>query len=159
MSTSTDNLNLKKPALSDRVIDTIGTDIPEAFDVLDKSPSIGEIKIYDRSDINPNFIYPGTTWTQLHDVFLVAAGSQFAGGSTGGSSEHKHVIPVGFDANQIYFHHDAAGVPAFGSETLMDGVYTEEVTYKEQGDLRQSYSKNESHLPPYRSVYMWVRTS
>ena len=158
MSTSTPNLKLKKPALSDKVADTIGTDIPKAFDVLDALLPVGIILPFSR-DVNPSTLYPGTSWTQLHDVFLVASGSKFTAGSSGGQSEHQHTIPIGFDGATIFYHHDTGGNPAYGSQTLLDNVYTAAVEYNQAGNLREAYTDKKSNLPPYKAVYMWERTA
>jgi len=37
---------------------------------------------------NPGTLFSGTTWQQISDTFLLAAGSTYAAGSTGGEAEH-----------------------------------------------------------------------
>lgn len=158
MATNTPNLSLPKPALSDRVADTIGTDLPKAFGILDGLMPVGIIWMFSK-DVNPNTLFPGTTWTQLHNVFLVASGSQFPAGSTGGASTHRHTTPFGFDGSTNFFHHDPSGNPAYGSQTLVDNVYTSAVEYNQVGNLREAFTDTTSNLPPYKAVYMWERTS
>ena len=41
------------------------------------------------NNVNPGTIFGGT-WEQIQDRFLLAAGSTYGGGSTGGSANHTH---------------------------------------------------------------------
>lgn len=40
------------------------------------------------SSANPGTLFSGTTWQQISDTFLLAAGSTYAAGTTGGEAEH-----------------------------------------------------------------------
>lgn len=51
--------------------------------------AVGDIYITTNS-VAPSTIWPGTQWSQIKDVFLIAAGDTYAAGSTGGSSSHSH---------------------------------------------------------------------
>ena len=73
--------------------------------------------------------YGGNQWTQIQNRFLIGASSSYPNGSTGGSSSHRHVASL--DSSQNY--------AIYG---LNKGVYT----------------STESHIPPYRAVYIWERT-
>ena len=39
---------------------------------------------------NPNVLFPGTTWVQIKDTYIVAAGSTYKVGTTYGASSHTH---------------------------------------------------------------------
>ena len=39
---------------------------------------------------NPNVLFPGTTWIQITDTYIVAAGSTYKVGTTYGASSHTH---------------------------------------------------------------------
>ena len=50
-------------------------------------PPVGMI-LTTGSSASPAAAYPGTTWTQLKDRFLIGAGGSYSLGSTGGASTH-----------------------------------------------------------------------
>lgn len=39
---------------------------------------------------NPNVLFPGTTWVQIKDTYIIAAGSTYKVGTTYGASTHTH---------------------------------------------------------------------
>lgn len=39
---------------------------------------------------NPNVLFPGTTWVQIKDTYIIAAGSTYKVGTTYGASSHTH---------------------------------------------------------------------
>ena len=103
------------------------------------------------NSISPATLFGGT-WEQLEDVFLLAAGSTYAAGDTGGESEvtlsiaqipvhsHEYIIS-GFDAGSAWYGQNGVSAGA----TQMSG----------------SSGGGEAHnnMPPYLSVYMWKRTA
>lgn len=155
MATETENLHLMAPELSDKVSESI-PNIADAFSVLDKMLPVGIIWPFG-GDANPNEMFPGTTWTQLHDVFLVASGTSFPQGSTGGEKDHQHLIPLGFDENTFFMF--GKGGPAYGSIVNIENTRTFAMTPQQQGYQRIAYTERISNLPPYRSVNMWERTA
>lgn len=69
---------------------------------------------------DPNSVHglPGT-WTQIQGVFIVAAGSTFTGGSTGGSTTHDH--DTTFSTTGAHTH-TAPDLAADGSHTHSGGT-------------------------------------
>lgn len=108
----------------------------------------------------------GGTWQQISDTFLLAAGSTYTAGSTGGEAthtlttnempEHTHTHKVwvfngsSFSGGNRYgFGYSAAG-------TLTSGASSGEVQHY---NLNTGGSQAHNNMPPYLSVYMWKRTA
>jgi hypothetical protein len=102
----------------------------------------------------------GGTWERIQDRFLLAAGSTYTAGGTGGSAthtltvnempNHDHVLKV---ATSTTTASDAAlrasGVKAYSSQ-IADSP----------NDNIKDVGGNAAHnnMPPYLTVYMWKRT-
>lgn len=61
---------------------------------------------------NPDTLFAGTTWQPIEDTFLLAAGTNHAAGSTGGSEDavvpyHRHSVSITSGAGSA--HHHGAG--------------------------------------------------
>lgn len=131
---------------------------------------------------DPNLLWPGTTWVQIEDTFLLAAGTNHSAGSTGGAET------VTLTESQIPAH-------THGSKSLVGSVYnvasqsaSQNYTY---AGIARSADKVEGHgyavnstsandgftidathehtsvgggeahnnMPPYLTVYVWKRTA
>lgn len=159
----TPNLHLKKPDMSDKISDYIKSE-QSNLDIIDMFMPVGHIIFNDNEDFNPNEQFPGTTWTQIHNVFLVASGNEFAPGSTGGAKNHSHLIPIGFDQDNLYGYYTTTSswnIPAYGSVVQKESTLTwkPDETPVEAGMQRIAYTQRVEALPPYRSTNMWVRTA
>lgn len=55
-------------------------------DLIDLFLPVGHIIWTSNENFNPNNQYPGTTWTQIKDKFILAAGDTYSNGSTGGAA-------------------------------------------------------------------------
>lgn len=116
---------------------------------------IGSIYMSVNSTNPKNFI--GGTWERIQDKFLLASGSLYSAGSTGGEEthtltisempKHKHGVGyVGKGANGIY-----AGMP---------GTSTEPTNHN--NELFINYAGGDqphNNMPPYLAVYVWKRTA
>lgn len=124
--------------------------------IFDMIYPIGSIYI-SINNTNPSTMFGGT-WEQIEDAFLLAAGDTYAGGSTGGNANHKHLTCFGFDGNSIYGYADNSGLPMYGS-----GVYNGNRIHvgitQDSGALRIASTQEASSMPPYLTVYMWKRVS
>ena len=98
----------------------------------------------------------GGTWVQLTDVMLMAAGSTYTAGSTGGAATHEHLAPIAYSATKQGY------AEVNGSTTTSVGNYKTS-DFDAEGTSATSitvpYTSSESNLPPYLSVYMWKRTA
>lgn len=111
------------------------------------------------NNVSPQTFFGGT-WESIQDRFLLAAGSTYAAGGTGGSAthtltvnempNHDHVLKV---ATSTSTASDAAlrasGVKAYSSQ-IADSP----------NDNIKDVGGNAAHnnMPPYLTVYMWKRT-
>jgi len=130
---------------------------------------IGSIYITTNENIDPNNIFIGTEWEQIEDTFLLAAGSIYTNGDTGGEEEvvlttqqmpsHSHwekfisgdgnansyVRAAGTgDKQGVYYGNQTAWVQNTG-----EAVYTDTT-----GD-----GEAHNNMPPYLVVCMWERIS
>lgn len=99
----------------------------------------------------------GGTWEQIKDSFLLAAGSVYAAGSTGGEAEHTLTIDEMPEHSHTF---DGAGKTiAKGSDynrPVDATAYDESHTY-----MTTPRGGNQPHnnMPPYLAVYAWKRTA
>lgn len=102
------------------------------------------------NDIDPNKYYSNTTWEQIKDRFLLAGGSQYSLGQTGGEATHtltmdevvqpKMWLDTGEYGSQIKSAVEPGGYY---------GINTEQ-TQK---------TKPHNNMPPYEVVNYWKRTA
>lgn len=108
------------------------------------------------SSTSPASLFGGT-WEQIQNRFLLAAGSSYTAGDTGGEAsvtltkeqmpKHTHKVKyTGGNANGIY-----GGQP--GTSVSADFAYNSLVIDYEGG------GKAHNNMPPYLVVYVWKRTA
>ena len=125
---------------------------------------------------DPNQLFGGT-WSRIEDVFLLAAGSIFTAGETGGESEHT------LTAEELPVHRHSA----YGSDTsygwhfaLLKSISGRSGKYTvASGTDRYGFASNNGYgdlnlvnqcgptgggvahnnMPPYRVVNVWERTA
>lgn len=129
--------------------------------MLDKEHPVGSIYMSVNST-NPKTLFGGT-WVQIKDRFLLAAGTTYKAGSTGGEAAHKLTTAE----MPAHAHYMASGnssgsdawTPDAGSY-LVDSVTTDKTTYWAQiGMNNAGSSKAHNNMPPYLAVYIWQRTA
>lgn len=95
------------------------------------------------NNVNPaNFF--GGTWEQIKDRFLLACGSTYKAGATGGEATHsltKNEIP-----------HLGSGVE-YGGNSIAGGTGWRD-SWLGGADVGQAHN----NMPPYLAVYVWKRT-
>ncbi len=107
---------------------------------------------------NPGTLFGGT-WERIEDRFLLASGSTYANGTTGGSATHTlTVAEMPSHGHNLQFHsaqgnvEPGKGVPFTGNGNSFIG-----------GDARgiQPTGGGQPHnnMPPYLAVYVWKRVS
>lgn len=97
----------------------------------------------------------GGTWVQIQNVFLLAAGSSYAAGSTGG--EATHILT----SNEMPNHaHSFTAYRANGANHLSSVGGNSDWDYA-SGIATSAAGGNAAHnnMPPYLAVYMWKRTA
>lgn len=96
---SDENINEIKTVVNNGLsqVDTNTTNIATLTETLNTFMSEIYKKVYPigahyitSSTENPNVLFPGTTWTQIKDTYIVAAGSTYKVGTAYGASSHTH---------------------------------------------------------------------
>lgn len=111
-------------------------------------------------ETNPSTLFGFGTWERIQDTFLLAAGSTYSAGSTGG--EATHTLTEG----EIPAHRHTIPYPNAG------GPYGDAaIGYPESSNTAKTWMaemcKTESvgggtahnNMPPYLAVYVWKRTA
>lgn len=111
------------------------------------------------NNISPATIFGGT-WVQIQDRFLLAAGSSYTAGDTGGEASHtltKSELPA--EKLGIYVSNNWLG---YKNTTASAGSGIAGLGYKDgtelkTGDMGSGQAHN--NMPPYLVVYVWARTA
>ena len=109
------------------------------------------------NNTNPGTIFGGT-WEQIKDRFLLACGSTYSNGSTGGESSHKLTI------DEIPSHNHGVGsrdpsAHLSPSGSAIGAEYLGNYTYSSFSTSYTGGSKTHNNMPPYLAVYVWKRVS
>lgn len=124
--------------------------------VLDKVYPVGAIYMSVNST-NPQNLFGGT-WVQIKDRFLLAAGTTYKAGATGGEATHTLTV------DEIPSHQHVLWYPNEGGEQ------SAAIGYPEAGSKKTWYAEASktggtggdgahNNMPPYLTVYMWQRTA
>ena len=118
---------------------------------------VGSIYISTNST-DPSNIFKFGTWERIEDCFLLAAGSQYAAGTTGGEATHALTEDEIPSHSHKYKRHSLnredtepeTGQDAYGvsNKTLDERMGTSEVT---------GGGQPHNNMPPYLAVYVWKR--
>lgn len=106
---------------------------------------------------DPSALFGGE-WERIQDRFLLAAGSSYAAGNTGGNASHQHIAPIGYNTSNKYL-----GVSfAQGDETTNVNsayAYYPNAMTIDSGSANWRLAKTDpvSNMPPYLAVYVWQR--
>lgn len=110
---------------------------------------------------NPGTLFGFGTWEQIKDRFLLAAGSSYSAGSTGGEAthtltedempSHNHVLG---NSTIVYVNGGAKKLDSSGNSTAADLNTNYGYTTKSTGG-----GEAHNNMPPYLAVYVWKRTS
>lgn len=130
-----------------------GTDVST---VLNKVYPVGAIYMSVNST-NPKTLFGGT-WVQIKDRFLLAAGTTYKAGATGGEATHT------LTADEIPNHQHVLWYPNAGGEQ------SAAIGYPEAGSKNTWYAEASktggagggaahNNMPPYLAVYVWKRTA
>lgn len=129
------------------------------------------------SSTSPASLFGGS-WTQIQNQFLLAAGSGYSAGSTGGSTTHSHSYGIRYNSFYATFVGDdttAIRTLTYNgtSETgYKDSIWVQDVSTKRNSGLssgatstssasylNRATTSGNSNMPPYLAVYVWKRTA
>ena len=114
------------------------------------------------NNTNPSAFFGGT-WEQIKDTFLLAAGSTYTAGATGGEAthtltteempEHNHTSVKGYSSSYVPDYYGGS-TAAYGacSGSSADGSNALSSSFVGGGQAH-------NNMPPYLAVYMWKRTA
>lgn len=137
---------------------------PIVNQIIDMIYPIGSTYISVNS-VNPSFLFGGQ-WEQIQDKFLLASGSTYNAGDTGGSADavivsHSHatntsgeyfVTSESSDANNTRVSYNASG------NRYVDGMTSNSTPFHHRvGTAYSGVSGTGKNMPPYLTVYMWKR--
>lgn len=174
-----DALNQYKSALTPQQVDAALTKLTETdvgdfvtrADLLQLVYPVGSIYI-SAGNVSPQ-TFLGGTWQPVEDVFLLAAGSLYPAGSTGGEAAHT------LSQEEMPRHYHLTMAPnknnTNNQTTTYGGVLPTIEWQSSEGvgvasdflantdnvpsDCYTGGSKAHNNMPPYLAVYMWRRTS
>lgn len=133
------------------------------------------------NNVDPATLFGGT-WEQIQNRFLLAAGSTYAAGSTGGESEHiltvdempshRHRETVDYGDGYVRPAADTTQSTSFtDTEVVTNGNYkisNATVAHVTASTSNPAYpivtlgtggGAAHNNMPPYLAVYMWKRTA
>lgn len=128
--------------------------------MLNKVYPVGSIYISVNST-DPKTLFGGT-WVQIKDRFLLAAGTTYKAGATGGEATHKlttnempahaHYMAVGNAGG------DETWTPNVGSWLVNDVTDNKHTWWGQIGMDEAGGGAAHNNMPPYLAVYVWKRT-
>lgn len=110
-------------------------------------------------DTDPS-AYFGGTWERIQDTFLLAAGSAYPAGTTGGEAKHRLLsseIPS-FSVQQLRSLSPTTQAIRSASSGSAVEVMTD-VSFQTQTVSTGSSNATHNNMPPYLAVYVWKRTA
>lgn len=136
--------NNGQPAINDTNLNLMQDNIENELNaIIDLIYPVGSIYM-SANNVSPANLFGGT-WQQIKDRFLLACGSTYNAGATGGEATHsltKNEIP-----------HIGNGV-AYGGNGIAGGSGWND-TWLGGDEVAQAHN----NMPPYLAVYMWKRTA
>lgn len=98
---------------------------------------------------SPSTLFGGT-WQRIQDRFLIAAGSTYKAGGTGGEATHTLTV------NEMPSHSHTVGYEGSNSG---GGKNHSVVSGSEIRTSSTGGGQSHNNMPPYLSVYVWKRTA
>lgn len=116
---------------------------------------------------NPSDVFGFGTWEQIQDTFLLAAGSTYAAGSTGGEATHTLTVDeMPKHGHEFGSYKDITTGTAYQTivqQKWASGTFSKGTIPEENGNGVGVHvnggSQPHNNMPPYLSVYMWKRTA
>lgn len=179
-----EKLNLKQDLLSLDNSPALGSPNPVSStgifqSYLDMIYPVGTVYISTNSTSPSTFL--GGTWTRIQDTFLLAAGSTYTAGDTGGNATHSHTTNAGttggtaITVDQMPSHTHQVKLYTIAGDIAQSWGTIDNVNQKAEWDSGpvkatgggQAHTHtqvsvgtdSQSNMPPYLAVYVWERTA
>jgi len=164
-------VRIKSISKANAISDQTSSDITNAVDAMsntmwEKIYPVGSIYISANS-ASPAELFGGT-WEQIKDRFLLAAGDNYAVGSTGGEAQHTLTVDEmpehkhSSDSYQFGYPNSTVYKDNYCTWVNRGTIETNTPPTAESGPVRTSFvggSQPHNNMPPYLAVYMWKRVS
>ena len=105
---------------------------------------------------SPSTLFGGT-WERIKDTFLLASGSTYAAGATGGEAAHTLTIgemPSHSHKADVYYNGTGARDYSYVDTGHNGGTLVSDGLIKNSGG-----GQPHNNMPPYLAVYVWKRTA
>lgn len=144
------------------VADAVSGVIAQKATILEATYPVGAVYM-SASATNPKTLFGFGTWARIQDCFLLAAGSAYSAGSTGGEATHTLTV------DEMPSHrHDFRF--QYSNTTHVNGSTSWQLTKETTGDFTSGDSSEmyvqtngggaaHNNMPPYLAVYVWKRTA
>ena len=125
--------------------------------MLDKAYPVGSIYM-SVNRTSPKTLFGGT-WVQIKDKFLLAAGTTYKAGSTGGEAAHTLTASEMPNHKHAVYYPNAGAADHSAPANYPDGP--SDSTYYAVGSYTSGTGGGGAHnnMPPYLAVYVWKRTA
>lgn len=100
----------------------------------------------------------GGVWARIEDRFLLAAGTVYAAGDTGGEAAHTLTESEMPNHTHALYYYNAGGSKSFGYNYGSKGTESQKTTAS-GGIVNSGGGQAHNNLPPYLAVYVWRRTA
>lgn len=118
---------------------------------------------------DPSTLFGGS-WERIQDRFLLASGSTYGAGSTGGSAKATlpaHTHTLGSEGYQLWASKRGKGSAESGNQITGDAKYyaaalggsTSNYKWLASVDSNGVSDVSQANMPPYLAVYVWKRTA
>lgn len=146
--------NNGQPAINDTNLNLMQDNIENELNaIIDLIYPVGSIYM-SANNVSPANLFGGT-WQQIKDRFLLACGSTYNAGATGGEATHRLTIDEMPSHNHTWGWKSSA---ASGNNTWNSAGSDKTGT---SSDIigNTGGGKPHNNMPPYLAVYMWKRTA
>lgn len=132
------------------------TDQIKAMGIFDAIYPVGSLYI-SVNDVSPAILFGGT-WQKIENRFLLAESSTYPAESTGGSTQHQHISPNGYNTdNKLLGMSFSQGSIQASINSSFAALNQTVMTGSGAYNWKFPKTDNVSHMPPYLAVYMWKR--
>ena len=133
-----------------------GTDAVNKQSLLSLIYPVGSIYMSVNATTPQTFL--GGTWEQIQDTFLLAAGSTYAAGSTGGEATHTLTNAELPNTQPLITATDSSSTQGWYRNAC---ATTSTKNWELRTDCISTFGHTDPHnnMPPYLAVYIWKRTA